>query len=70
MHRRVDDQTLTLVARGNRIVDQQTGTVWDVSSGRSLEGPLEGAILDVLPGFTAFESDTHTFWPDAVIRES
>ena len=52
LHRRVDDQTLTLVARGNRIVDQQTGTVWDVSSGRALEGPLEGVILDVLPGFT------------------
>lgn len=29
--------------------------------------PLDGAILDVLPGFTVFESDTHTFWPDADI---
>jgi hypothetical protein len=66
-HRRVEARILTLVARGDRIVDEQTGTVWDVSNGRAFEGPLEGMILDVLPGFTVFEADTRTFWPDAEI---
>lgn len=66
-HRRVGDQTLTLSTAGEGIIDEQTGTVWDPGSGRALEGPLEGEILDILPGFTSFEEDTLTFWPDARI---
>lgn len=68
-HRRVGDQTLTLSASGEDIVDTQTGTIWDPGSGRALEGPLEGEILDILGGFTSFEEDTLTFWPDARIWE-
>lgn len=69
LHRRVGDLVLTLTALGDEIVDEETGTVWDSGNGRALAGPLEGEILDVLPGFTAFLSDTETFWPDADIWE-
>lgn len=64
-HRLLGDQVLTLAVEGERLVDEQTGTVWDPASGRALEGPLEGEILDILPGFTSFEDDARTFWPDA-----
>ncbi len=68
-HRRVGDQILTLSVSGDDLVDLETGSVWDPSSGRALSGPLDGEILDVLPGFTAFERDTRTFWPDAKVWE-
>ncbi len=61
----VGDRVLTLQREGDRIVDWETGTVWDVATGRALEGPLQGEILGILPSFTAFESDARTFWPDA-----
>lgn len=69
LHRRLEDQILTLVAADGEVVDLETGTVWDPTSGRALSGPLQGKILDVLPGFTAFESDTRTFWPEARVWE-
>lgn len=64
-HRVLGDQTLTLEVTGNRLLDKETGTTWDAASGRGLEGPLQGEILDILPGFTSFESDARTFWPEA-----
>ena len=64
-HRAVGDRTLTLEVNEDRLVDTETGTAWDPASGRGLDGPLKGEILDILPGFTSFESDARTFWPDA-----
>jgi len=64
-HRRLGDQLLTLSAVGDSIVDNETGTKWDAANGRGLSGPLEGEILDTLPGFTSYQSDARTFWPDA-----
>ena len=64
-HRRVGDQILTLSISGDDLVDLETGTIWDPSNGRALSGRLSGEILDVLPGFTSFEKDAKTFWPDA-----
>ncbi len=64
-HRSVGDRTLTLVVSGERLVDNETGTSWDPASGRAIDGPLQGEILDILPGFTSFEADARTFWPEA-----
>lgn len=64
-HREVDDVILTLARVDDRIVDEETGTVWDPISGRALDGDFSGSVLAVLPGFTSFESDARTFWPDA-----
>ncbi len=66
-HRRVGDQVITLAVSGDDLVDLETGTIWDPSNGRALSGRLSGEILDVLPGFTSFEKDTRTFWPDAKV---
>ncbi len=63
--REVGDQTLTLERSGDQIVDVETGSVWDPSTGIAVEGPLAGETLGRLPGFTAFPSDARRFWPDA-----
>lgn len=64
-HRSVGERTLTLQRVKNQIVDIETGSTWDPVSGRAIDGELEGETLDVLPGFTSFEDDARTFWPDA-----
>jgi hypothetical protein len=66
-HREVDGQTLTLVAEGENLIDEETGTVWDPLRGLALEGPLAGEAMGVLPGFTAFLADTRSFWPGATV---
>lgn len=63
----VGDWELTLAIDGQDLVDLETGTRWDPSNGRGLAGPLEGEILNQLPGFTAFLNEALGFWPDAKI---
>ncbi len=67
--RLLDDRTVTLVRDGDLILDTETRTVWDPVRGVGLTGPLEGEILDLLPGFTSFPADFLTFWPDGRIWE-
>lgn len=62
--RRLDFRTLTFVIEDGKLIDLDTGTTWDPVRGIALEGALEGEVLDLLPGFTAFPSDFFTFWPD------
>jgi len=64
-HRRVGADVLTFTIVDGAVVDNETGTTWDPANGRALSGPLEGEILDTLPGFTSYQSDARTFWPDA-----
>ena len=64
-HRRVGAGVLTFTIVDGAVVDNETGTTRDPANGRALSGPLEGEILDTLPGFTSYQSDARTFWPDA-----
>lgn len=63
--RTLDDRTVELEIRFDRLVDRETQTVWDPVRGIGLDGPLAGEILDLLPGVPAFERDVPTFWPTA-----
>lgn len=67
LSRRLEDRVVTLGVRGDLLVDVATGTVFDPNRGRALSGPLEGTVLDILPGFTSFPSDYRTFFPDGRI---
>ncbi len=62
--RTLDDVVVTLEVEGDSFVDVGTGSHFDPRVGRAIDGPLEGQILDVLPGFTSFLDDYFTFWPD------
>ena len=65
--RRLDDRTIDLLVRDGLLVDTETGTEWDPVLGIGTAGPLEGEVLDQLPGFTAFPRDFDTFWPDGTM---
>jgi len=62
--RQLEDRVVTLEVIGTEIRDVETGSIWDPARGFALEGPLVGANLSLLPGFTAFPGDFDTFWPD------
>lgn len=62
--RQLDDAVVELAVEDGRLVDVTTGSVFDTAIGRAVDGPLEGEILDRLPGFTAFPRDYERFWPD------
>ena len=49
------------------LTDIESGTVFDPVSGRSLEGPLLGQNLDLLPGITAFPREFPRLWPHGLI---
>jgi hypothetical protein len=67
--RRLGDRVVELTERGGRILDVETGTEWDPVRGIGRRGPLAGEVLGILLGFTAFNRDVPTFWPEAQVWE-
>jgi thiol-disulfide isomerase/thioredoxin len=68
--RELDGQTLTFVFDGDRIVDEQTGTEWDVL-GQAVSGPLAGSQLTPVVSinhfwfsWVAFRPETRVYSPD------
>ncbi len=62
--RRLEDRVVELTVVDGELVDTETGTVWDPVRGLARRGPLQGEVLGLLPGFTAFPRDFGTFWPE------
>jgi hypothetical protein len=67
--RQVGEERLTFRARGDRLIDDQTGTSWDVVRGLALEGPLEGKLLQPVPSITAYEWAWFDFYPDSELYQ-
>jgi hypothetical protein len=64
LSRRLDAEVVELARVDGQIVDVRTGSVWDPVRGLALSGPLQGDVLNPLPGFTSFPGDFGTFWPE------
>jgi hypothetical protein len=67
LSRRLDDSIAELALIDGQLTDIESGTVFDPVSGRSLEGPLLGQNLDLLPGITAFPWEFPRLWPHGLI---
>lgn len=65
--RRVGNLVVELEVDGDVLRDTVSGTTFDPVRGFALEGELQGEILDLLPGLTAFPDDYDTFWPDGTV---
>jgi len=48
LSRTVDSRSLRFAAEGQRLVDEQTRSIWDPLTGRALSGPLEGRVLEAV----------------------
>jgi hypothetical protein len=53
--RRVNEKTLTFVAEGEKIVDQETGSTWDLEFGVATGGELTGQKLKALVAISSFK---------------
>ena len=49
------------------LVDQETGSLWDITRGLTIDGELEGQLLLPIPGLTAFERAWFDFYPDSEV---
>jgi hypothetical protein len=67
--RALGDRTLTFSVEEGRIVDGQTGTVWNVA-GQGVEGPLAGETLTKVVAGDHFWFSWAAFWPDTLIYEA
>ena len=68
--RRVGDQTLTFRSDGNAMVDDQTGSTWELATGRAISGDLQGQRMTRQVGVVSFRSAWDTFHPDTEYWEA
>ena len=61
--RQQGDQTLTFKIENGLVVDQETGSVWDISRGLAKEGPLAGEGLQPVPNLGSFDWAFRDFYP-------
>ena len=65
--RRLDGRTLTFHLENGELIDEETGSTWDIMRGLATAGPLQGAVLPLLPNLTAFEDHWWDFYPDSTL---
>jgi hypothetical protein len=67
--RKLGDQTLTFKLEGDSILDQETGSIWDLSRGLAIEGPLAGEGLQSVPSLSSFDWAFRDFYPQGEIYQ-
>jgi hypothetical protein len=64
--RKAGDRVLTFrddVTDG--LVDEETGSSWDITRGMAIAGPLKGEVLQPVPGSSAFDWAWRDFYPES-----
>ena len=62
---RVGDKTLTFQLDGDTLVDQETGSIWEITRGLATSGPLEGQSLQPVPSLSSYDWAWLDFYPDS-----
>jgi hypothetical protein len=63
--RKLGNQTLTFKIDNGLLVDQETGSVWDISRGLAKDGPLTGEGLQPVPSLSSYDWAFKDFYPGA-----
>lgn len=63
-YNKVDGISLTFYREENKIIDEQTGSVWSALSGRAASGPLQGKSMHLLPAITSFWFVWKDYYPE------
>lgn len=64
----VDEIVLTFrQEQDGKLVDEQTGTVWEPGTGRGISGPLTGSTLEPVDATLSCKETWRKFYPDASI---
>ncbi len=56
---------LTFSLDNDRMVDLETGSSWNPTTGEAIEGTLKGSKLKALPGIPSYRRTWETFYPDS-----
>ena len=67
--RQVGDQVLTFELKGSRIVDQETGSTWNIGRGLAVSGPLKGQGLQGVPSSSSFDWAWLDFYPQSALYD-
>ena len=70
--RSLEDQTLTFERTDDqfRMSDKETGSTWDIATGRAISGELQGKQLDRFPSFASFWFGWSDFHPKTEVWSS
>ncbi len=68
-NREVDGQKLSFAQRKDKLVDEQTGTVWDSGTGLATEGKLLGKQLKPIAATVSFRDAWERFYPGSEYYE-
>jgi len=63
--RQVGDQVLTFEIQGDQILDQETGSRWNLARGLAIDGPLRGEALQGIPGTSSWDWAWRDFYPNS-----
>jgi hypothetical protein len=63
--RQVDERVLTFRFNGDQLVDEETGSGWDVNRGLAVTGPLQGEGLRPVPSLSSYDWAWEDFYPSA-----
>lgn len=64
-NRRLDERELTFELHDGNLLDQQTGSQWDLVTGQAVRGAMQGQQLEQLPGTVSLTPAWFTFHPDS-----
>ena len=67
--RQVGDQVLTFTLEGNKLVDEETGSTWNITRGLATGGPLMGEGLQGVPSSSSFDWAWEDFYPETHFYE-
>ncbi len=67
--RQVGEQVLTFRLENGLIVDEETGSTWDIARGLATDGPLRGQGLQPVPNSSAYDWAWLDFFPETTFYE-
>jgi hypothetical protein len=67
--RQLDDQVLNFKIEGGALVDEETGSSWDLTRGLATSGPLKGRSLQPVPSSSFYDWAWLDFYPETEFYE-
>jgi hypothetical protein len=61
--REAKGRELTFEARAGKVKDRETGSTWEPTTGRAVDGPLKGSQLEALPAVVSYRATWFAFHP-------
>ena len=65
--RKTDSQTYTFSRKGDRLVDQETDSEWNPSTGVAISGPSKGKALQQRVAIVSYKTPWKTFHPQSIM---